>query len=166
MAETDSNASTQSTDVDRRDSTQYDGTRALLDAVERERSRALKRLAEARGAACGLTGNECLCGACNRGSAPLSVIVTIINLREHPFFWRSRKATKGDCFPCRGSLKASIACRLQNRTCPQREVVHRLRFKFLNFSFRQKSIWRISGLRREMRPNGRLSGTKVASRYD
>jgi hypothetical protein len=29
MAETDSNASTQSTDVDRRDSTQYDRTRAL-----------------------------------------------------------------------------------------------------------------------------------------
>ena len=46
MAETDSNASTQSTDVDRRDSPQYDDTRALLDAVEREGSRALKWLAE------------------------------------------------------------------------------------------------------------------------
>jgi hypothetical protein len=46
MAKINSNASTQSTDVDRRDSTQYDDTKALLDAVQRERSRALKRLAE------------------------------------------------------------------------------------------------------------------------
>ena len=49
MAETDSNDSTQSTDVDRRDSTQYDDTRALLDAIERKRSRALKRLTEENG---------------------------------------------------------------------------------------------------------------------
>ena len=46
MAKINSNASTQSTDVDRRNSTQYDDTKALLDAVQRERSRALKRLAE------------------------------------------------------------------------------------------------------------------------
>ena len=46
MAETDSNASTQSTDVDRRDSTQYDDLNAVLEALERKTGRVLKRLAE------------------------------------------------------------------------------------------------------------------------
>jgi hypothetical protein len=65
-----------------------------------------------------------------------------------------------DAFLVVGSLKAP------ERTCPQHEFVHRLRFKLPNFNFRQESVWRISVLGREMRPNGRLSGTKVASRYD